>query len=175
MTRWLAVCIVGMGLGCKPGEGKTEADDTGGGGDGGGGDGGGGDGGGGDGGGGGGGDGMSPVISAVDAWCYTPGGSVEGDWWGINATVEDPQGPADLASFQPTAVQVYDPAGTPIKTMALVCDGTAVCFGSDSVANLGIACAQADQFQFEFTVEDSSGNRSAPSTTAGRQGTDASG
>lgn len=170
MNRWIAVCFVGLGLGCKPGEGKTEGDDTGSGAA----DGADGADGGGDGGGDGG-DGLSPSITAADAWCYTPGGSVEGDWWGIEAEVEDPQGPADLESFQPTAVQVYDPAGTPLKTMALVCDGTTVCFGSDSVVNLGIACAQADQFQFEFTVVDSSGNTSAPVTVNGRQGTDASG
>ena len=29
--------------------------------------------------------GPEPVIQEADAWCYTPGGSVEGDFWGLKA------------------------------------------------------------------------------------------
>lgn len=128
--------------------------------------------------GGGGGDGMTPTLVEADAWCYTPGGSVEGDFWGLKAIVSDPQGSDTIPSFLPDAVRVDTSAGGTLTTMALVCaPGTdaAECTGSDSVANLGFGCGTAGDYTFVFTIADEDGNQAEVASVEGRQGTSADG
>lgn len=119
--------------------------------------------------------GPEPVILEADAWCYTPGGSVEGDFWGLKALVEDPQGSDTMPGLQADAVRVDSSAGGTLTTMAMVCDSLGTCTGSDSVANLGFGCGSADAQTFVFTITDEDGNASAPVSVAGRQGSSAEG
>jgi hypothetical protein len=126
----------------------------------------------------GGGDGVSPTIVEADAWCYTPGGSVEGDFWGLKARVTDPQGADTIKSFLPDSVRVDSAGGGTLTTMALVCSPgaeEAVCTGSDSVANLGFGCGTADAQTFVFMIADEDGNQAEVVSVAGRQGSSADG
>lgn len=119
--------------------------------------------------------GPEPVILEADAWCYTPGGSVEGDFWGLKALVEDPQGNDTMPGLQAEAVRVDSSAGGTLTTMAMVCDSLGTCTGSDSVSNLGFGCGSADSQTFVFTITDEDGNASEPVSVAGRQGSTAEG
>jgi hypothetical protein len=119
--------------------------------------------------------GPEPVILEADAWCYTPGGSVEGDFWGLKAIVEDPQGNDTMPGLQSEAVRVDSSAGGTLTTMAMVCDSLGICTGSDSVANLGFGCGSADAQTFVFVITDEDGNQSEAVSVVGRQGTSAEG
>jgi hypothetical protein len=119
--------------------------------------------------------GPEPVILEADAWCYTPGGSVEGDFWGLKAIVEDPQGPDTMPGLQAEAVRVDSSGGGTLMTMAMVCDSLGTCTGSDSVANLGFGCGSADAQTFVFTISDEDGNVSEAVSVVGRQGSTAEG
>jgi hypothetical protein len=118
----------------------------------------------------------APSVIEADAWCYTQGGSTNVDFWAFSASADDPQGTDTLESFMPTGISFQDAgSGSEIKTIALVCDTTGQCTGSESTETVGIGCAQASDFQAVFTVSDADGNLSAPYTAACRQGTDATG
>lgn len=119
--------------------------------------------------------GPEPVILEADAWCYTPGGSVEGDFWGLKAMVEDPQGADTMPGLQAEAVRVDSSGGGTLTTMAMVCDSLGTCTGSDSVANLGFGCGSADAQTFVFTITDEDGNASEAVSVVGRQGSTAEG
>lgn len=171
MNKWMILSLMSLAVACgdkdDDGEGDdgSGGDDTAGSGD--------------DTGAGGGSDGGTagpePVILEADAWCYTPGGSVEGDFWGLRAMVEDPQGPDTLPGLQADAVRVDSSAGGTLTNMAMVCDDLGTCTGSDSVANLGFGCGSADTLTFVFTIVDEDDNASAPVSVQGRQGTSAEG
>jgi hypothetical protein len=172
MHRWMILAVMSLTVACggKDDDDDDDDDDTAGD------DGGDDDTAGDDGGDDGGSDGPEPVITEADAWCYTPGGSVEGDWWALKAVIADPQGADTLEAFQPQGVRVDTSSGGTVATMALVCDGsTGICTGSDSVANLGFGCSSAADMSFVFAVIDEDGNMSEAVSIAGRQGTSAEG
>ena len=172
MKKWMLLALMSLTVACgdKGDDGDEDdgsgADDTAASGD---------DTGSASGGGSGGSTGPEPVILEADAWCYTPGGSVEGDFWGLKALVEDPQGPDTLPGLQTDAVRVDSSAGGTLTTMAMVCDDLGNCTGSDSVANLGFGCGSADSMTFVFTIVDEDGNASAAVSVVGRRGSSAEG
>ena len=116
----------------------------------------------------------APIISEADAWCYTQEASGT-DTWGFTATASDPQGTDTIESFMPTGISFQSTSGAEVKTIALVCDTSGDCTGSEAVATVGIGCTQASDYQAAFTVEDIQGNSSSVYIAPCREGTGATG
>jgi len=112
------------------------------------------------------GDGESPWIRSVDAWCYTAEDT--GDWWGMKAVGDDPQGAGTLSAFIVDGVEVRDQAGARLATLALVCDAEGQCWTSSQAEHVHVACRDATRAQVWFWIEDEEGHRSEGVETPGR-------
>ena len=118
----------------------------------------------------------APSVTTADAWCYTQGGSTNVDYWAFSATVTDPQGVDTIDSFMTEGISFQLAAnGSQVKTIALVCDPTGTCTGSEATDTVGVGCAQATDYQAAFTVSDADGNLSTPYVAPCREGTSAAG
>ncbi len=117
----------------------------------------------------------SPSVTSADFWCYVAETGDPVDQWILSATVTDPQGVSTLKSFIPEGGSFQTLSGGEIASLAIVCTPEGLCTASATGATIGASCAQADQFQIEFYVEDEDGNTSTPQVVAGRAGTSAQG
>ena len=118
----------------------------------------------------------APSVTEADAWCYTQGDPVNVDYWAFSATVTDPQGVDTIESFMIEGISFELAAnGSQVKTIALVCDPSGACTGSESTDTVGVGCIQATDYQATFTVTDADGNASQPFTIPCREGSSAAG
>ncbi|MEC8277245.1 MAG: hypothetical protein VX026_05995 [Myxococcota bacterium] len=118
----------------------------------------------------------APSVIEADAWCYTQGGSTNVDYWAFSATVADPQGVDTIESFMMEGISFELAAnGSQVKTIALVCDPSGACTGSEATDTVGVGCIQATDYQATFTISDADGNLSNPLTVPCREGTSAAG
>lgn len=159
--RLYGLLALALAMGCS-GKDKAEDDTNGaeGGGEG-------GEGGGGD-------DGVSPVVSAIDAWCWEHTVGDPGNFWEVRTTVDDPQGNDTLESFQPEGLRVLQ-GSTEDSVQAMVCTDAGACttsFGEDAT---GISCSGATGYTFEVSIVDEDGNTSEPASVEGRQGSSSEG
>jgi hypothetical protein len=113
-------------------------------------------------------DGVDPVIDSADAWCYTSDDA--GDWWGLKATGDDPQGSQTLQAFVADGVEILDNSGFTIATLALVCEENGQCWGSAQCEHIDVYCSNPQGYSFLFVVEDEQGHRSETATVQGRYG-----
>jgi hypothetical protein len=113
--------------------------------------------------------GVDPVIRAADAWCYVT--EDQGDWWGVHAVGDDPQGSDNLENFVGDGVTVLDDDGERVGVIALVCEPNGQCWSSASTQQLGAGCSDPRAYGFVFELEDIQGHRSETLMVQGRRGT----
>ena len=115
----------------------------------------------------------SPVIEQADAWCFTPGGSTEGDQWGFTFTYSDPQGNDTIPRLQTDAISIKNAAGAVISTQSPACDwNTAECISFVFTTQVNVGCEAAGSHTVQFQIVDDDGNLSNALEVTGRQGTD---
>lgn len=112
--------------------------------------------------------GVDPVVFEADAWCYTTEDA--GDWWGLRARGDDPQGAESLESFVMDGVTVLAEGGATVAVVALVCEADGACWSSGRAEQLAAPCQAASTFDFAFAIEDIEGHRSEVVTVQGRRG-----
>ena len=117
----------------------------------------------------------SPTVTEADFWCYVAEVGDPVDQWSLSAYATDPQGNDTLKNFIPEGGSFQMNTGGEIAVIALVCTAEGLCTASATGSTIGASCAQAEQFQMEFYVEDEDGNRSTPMVLPGRQGASAEG
>ncbi len=113
-------------------------------------------------------DDVSPVILEADAWCYSDDDS--GQWWGLAAVADDPQGPDTIEAYREDAVQILDSAGAGLGTVAMVCEPDGQCWGSARADHIDLPCANPDRATFVFELRDHQGHRSNSVSVQGRYG-----
>ena len=115
----------------------------------------------------------APVIETGDAWCFTPGGSVEGDMWAFIFTYSDPQGNDTVPRLQQGAISVRNAAGAAIATFDPACDQTlAECSTYPPTTQVNVGCDAATSHTIQYQMVDDDGNMSNTLELTGRQGTD---
>jgi hypothetical protein len=112
--------------------------------------------------------GVDPVVDDADAWCYSTDDA--GDWWGLKATGDDPQGAQTLQAFVADGVEIRDSDGSILATLALVCEADGQCWGSSQCEHIDVYCTNPQRYGFGFVVEDEQGHRSEVTTVQGRYG-----
>ncbi len=126
-------------------------------------DGGSGDGGSGDGGSG---DGETPVIDALDAWCYPHTVGDKDFVWRVEAQVSDPQGDVSFAPYF-DGITVLD-GSSEVAVYPMTCDGEGLCFGNFTESQDGVRCTLASAYTVRVQVLDEDDNWSAPVEVTGR-------
>lgn len=114
-------------------------------------------------------DDVSPVIDQADAWCYFTDDS--GDWWGLKAVGDDPQGSSTLKAYLESGVRVLDSGGSEVANIALVCEDSGQCWGSAQAEHIDIFCTNPQNYSFLFEIEDEQGHSSSTTSVQGRYGT----
>ena len=115
----------------------------------------------------------SPVIETADAWCFTPGGSTEGDQWGFVFSYSDPQGNDSIPRLQMDAISIQNSAGAMVSSQSPACDwDTAECISFVFTSQVNVGCDAATAHTIQFQIVDDDGNTSNAYEVTGRQGTD---
>ena len=116
-------------------------------------------------------DSNAPTISSADAWCFIPGGSVEGEQWGFTFQFTDPQGVESVPRLQPGAIQILNGSGTATNSIDPACswdDGSCSAFPFST--QVGTGCDGATTISAQFQIVDEDGNTSNTITLTGRVG-----
>ena len=63
----------------------------------------------------------APVVSNGDAWCFTVGGTTEGEQWAFLFSFSDPQGIETVSRLQMNAITVKSSSGIVSSTQTPAC------------------------------------------------------
>lgn len=112
---------------------------------------------------------VKPVISNADAWCYTVGGSTEGDQWAFEFTMDDPQGIETINRLQDGAISIKSSSGvvTSVQTAACSWD-TGACSARIFTTQVGVGCDSADVTTVDYQIIDEDENLSDVVSVTGR-------
>jgi hypothetical protein len=112
---------------------------------------------------------VKPVISNADAWCYTVGGSTEGDQWAFEFYMDDPQGIETIGRLQTDAITVKGASGVAVSTQTAACSWeTGLCTARVFTDQVGVGCDSADSTTVEYQIIDEDDNLSEKTTVTGR-------
>ena len=103
----------------------------------------------------------APIIETGDAYCYTVGGSTEGDQWAFTFSFTDPQGIETVPRLQTGAISVKNSAGQTVSVQDPACSwDNASCLAYVFTTQVGVSCDQAEATTIEYQITDEDGNLS---------------
>ena len=112
---------------------------------------------------------VKPVISNADAWCYTVGGTTEGDQWAFEFTMDDPQGIETIGRLQADAITIKGASGVVSSMQTAACSwDTGLCTARVFTDQVGQGCENADTVTVDYQITDEDGNLSDVVSVTGR-------
>ncbi len=112
---------------------------------------------------------VKPMISNADAWCYTVGGSTEGDQWAFEFTMDDPQGIETIGRLQADAITVKGASGVVSSMQTAACSwDTGLCTARVFTDQVGQGCENADTVTVDYQIADEDDNLSDVVSVTGR-------
>ena len=111
----------------------------------------------------------APVVSNGDAWCFTVGGTTEGEQWAFLFSFSDPQGIETVSRLQMNAITVKSSSGIVSSTQTPACSwDTGLCSIYVFTDQVGESCVAADSVIIEYQIVDEDGNLSNTISLNGR-------